>query len=268
MHGITLVRPLLGTPKAELLTYLTDNAQPYVNDPSNENTAFDRVKMRKLLPLFAEVGITAERLARTAANMTRARIHLEEETARFIKHACSVSAFGFAKLELRNISEEIVLRALSALIMLISGNDVKMRLSELERLYTALKNPGFKGATLGGCVFTLHKGSILIYRELQGVGGSIIVVKNKPLIWDNRFEIRLVASPVRLKVEMLTQAGWLILAKTHRLKNPCPDKHILYSLPALCDVRGRIMAVPHLKFAAEGVRCEALFKAAPVIMSI
>src|SRR6202040_3046966 len=113
----TLLRPLLGLPKSELLDYLKKRKQPYVNDPGNENPAFDRVKIRKLLPALAEVGITADRLAKTAANMARARAHLEEETGRFLKAACRISAYGYATLEHVNISEEIALRALATLIM-------------------------------------------------------------------------------------------------------------------------------------------------------
>jgi tRNA(Ile)-lysidine synthase len=265
MYDVTLARPLLGLSKAQLLDYLGKRKQAYVNDPSNENPAFERVKIRKLLPVLAEVGLTPERLARTASTMARARAHLEEETGKFLNRSCKIFQEGYARLEHIGISEEIALRALATLIMIIGGNDVKTRLNDLERLYVALKDPAFKGATLGGCVFTRHKGATLIYRELKGVAKPVAVKPGAPVLWDNRFDITAQVPRGVWRVGALTQKGWLWLAGTQKIKNPFPNKNILYSLPALRDFRGRIFAVPHLKFSATDVQCEASFKSTPVM---
>lgn len=262
MYSVTLVRPLLQVPKAQLLAYLKKRKQAFVSDPSNDNLAFDRVKMRRLLPQLTQMGITPERLAKTASNMARARAHLEEETGRFLKSSCKILPEGYALLAHVNVSEEIALRSLAALIMLVGGSEVRTRLSDLERLYAALKASSFKGATLGGCAFAQSKRGILIYRELRSVAGSVAIAVGKPLVWDNRFEIRLASSPARLCAGALTQAGWLKLAKMHKLKHACPNKNILYSLPTLRDFRGRIFAVPQLGFAVKGVRCEVRFRQA------
>ncbi len=266
MYDVTLVRPLLGVSKAQLLDYLNKRKQTYVIDPSNENTMFDRVKIRNLLPTFAEIGLSADRLAKTAANMARARAHLEEETGRFLRVACKILPEGYARLDHINISEEIALRALATLIMIIGGHDIKTRMNDLERLYAALKDPGFKGATLGGCVFSRTKGLILIYRELKAAAKPIAVKPGTSAIWDNRFEITCQIPRGIWRVGALTQAGWLKLAKAHKLTHSTPSKNILYSLPALRDYRGRIVAVPHLKFSTGEVRCEAAFKSAPILV--
>lgn len=263
MYDVTLARPLLGLPKSEMLDYLKKRRQDYVNDPSNENPAFERVKIRRLLPVLAEVGLSADRLAKTAATMARARAHLEEETGKFLNSACKIYAEGYARLEHIRISEEIALRALATLIMIIGGNDVKTRINDLERLYAALKSPGFRGATLGGCVFSQHKGAILIYRELKAVAKPVSIQSGTTVLWDNRFDITAQVPRGLWRVGALTQKGWLWLAKTQKTKNPFASKNILYSLPALRDFKGRIVAVPHLKFSAQGVSCAAAFKSTP-----
>jgi len=54
-EATTLVRPLLGVRRAELIGYLDALGQPYRTDSSNANTQFTRNRLRhELLPLLAE----------------------------------------------------------------------------------------------------------------------------------------------------------------------------------------------------------------------
>src|SRR5690606_3498551 len=63
-EGICHVRPLLEWPKASLLTLCREQGWAFVGDPSNEDARFARVRWRRIMPLLAEEGLTAERLAR------------------------------------------------------------------------------------------------------------------------------------------------------------------------------------------------------------
>src|SRR5690606_16901854 len=40
LHGLTLLRPLLNTPKADLVSYLQARNIPWVEDPTNRNPAY------------------------------------------------------------------------------------------------------------------------------------------------------------------------------------------------------------------------------------
>ena len=255
LYGIQIVRPLLDIPKTELLAYLKACKQPYISDPSNENTAYDRVKMRSLLPMLAKAGLTPERIALAAKNMARARKHLESETSDFLDRACDFFPEGYALLHALPESEEIALRALAKLLMAISGSETKPRLEELERLYNAIKNPAFKAATLGGAVFSLHKKSVLIYREQQNIAAPIAIRAGKEIGWDNRFMITHAnAASTTFFVGALTQEGWLSIARKHKLCNPFPVKKILYTLPAIRDTKGTIVAVPHMGFGQQKIQ--------------
>lgn len=70
---VTLIRPLLGVAKEALRQSLRDAGIGWIEDPSNENAAFDRVKIRALQQALAECGITPYRLARTADAMAQAK---------------------------------------------------------------------------------------------------------------------------------------------------------------------------------------------------
>ena len=62
--GVRLLRPLLPVPRGRLAATLQSWGQDWIDDPTNENTAHTRIRLRRLLPSLAEAGVTAERLWR------------------------------------------------------------------------------------------------------------------------------------------------------------------------------------------------------------
>jgi tRNA(Ile)-lysidine synthase len=256
-NGITLLRPLLHVSKAELIAYLKRKKQAYVDDPSNTNTKYDRVKFRNAMPALSALGITVEKLASTAQAMRRARVSLEAATQAIMSEAVSFYPEGYALIKPFVAPEEITLRILAHLVMYIGGHEVKPRLEETEQLHRALQHKPFKGATLGGCQFIAHKGNILVCRELHAVQPPVSASAKQ---WDNRFFIEAKA-PKGWTIGALTQGGWLSIAKRYKLSNPYPDKRILYTLPTLRDETGLVQAVPHLGVSVDKAKFSTKFKA-------
>ncbi|MCG5247276.1 tRNA lysidine(34) synthetase TilS [Methylorubrum extorquens] len=69
--GIRLVRPFLSLSKADLVAYCEMHRLPFLRDPSNTDERFTRARLRRLLPLLAEEGLNAARLARLAVRAGR-----------------------------------------------------------------------------------------------------------------------------------------------------------------------------------------------------
>jgi len=70
--GVMLCRPFLGVSKARLVATCEARGWRFASDPSNDNPAFLRPRLRRLMPLLAEEGLTAERLATFAARAREA----------------------------------------------------------------------------------------------------------------------------------------------------------------------------------------------------
>ncbi|KQO88246.1 tRNA lysidine(34) synthetase TilS [Methylorubrum extorquens] len=68
---IRLVRPFLNLAKADLVAYCEMHGLPFLRDPSNTDERFTRARLRRLLPLLAEEGLNAARLARLAVRAER-----------------------------------------------------------------------------------------------------------------------------------------------------------------------------------------------------
>jgi tRNA(Ile)-lysidine synthase len=156
--GITLLRPLLDVPKEELILLCKQNAVPYVDDPTNKNERYLRPRLRAAQSVLEEEGLSAKRLGLTAKRLGRASSALAQLADDLFAAALKEgrgSGFVFDYGVLRAAHEELVLRVLlRAMDELRPGGDYGPRLEKAEKLTgRILRDPAFKGATLGGCIF-------------------------------------------------------------------------------------------------------------------
>ncbi|HWK35983.1 tRNA lysidine(34) synthetase TilS [Sphingomonas sp.] len=77
--SLPLVRPLLGWRRAELRAIVTAAAIPFVDDPSNLDPAFERVRVRALLA--DQPWLDAAQIARAAAHLSESDQEIEEMRA-------------------------------------------------------------------------------------------------------------------------------------------------------------------------------------------
>lgn len=156
---LTLLRPFLALPKEELLDYCAANTIPYVNDPSNQNDRFARVRLRASMDVLAQEGLTEKRLATTAHRLARAAQALDDYTHQLwesgkIKKEPDGIVFDCAALIAapEEISLRLVIRMIDAL-----GHEKPYlpRMEKIEALTTALRaSAPFRTRTLGGVIFS------------------------------------------------------------------------------------------------------------------
>jgi tRNA(Ile)-lysidine synthase len=151
---LRLYRPLLGIGRAELRAHLQSLGQAWLEDPMNDEAAFDRIKMRKAAAVLAEAGLTAARIAAAAAHLGRARAALETVTAAVLERAARAVAGGVLldPAAIAAAPREVGLRALSAVLMAVSGQVYRPRFEGLERLFDRIGSGELGGGvTLHGC---------------------------------------------------------------------------------------------------------------------
>ncbi len=270
--ALVLVRPLLSVDRLSLQAALRSADQSWLTDPSNEDTRYARVRMRKALGLLANEGIDAARLAKTASLMNRARQALGDGAMTLCSQVARFDNAGFAffgAAELLNAPQELGLRALSTILQSVGGAIYRPRMVRLERLYDMLKldqdgNPQAmgRGATLGGCriVRTKGIGRYLVVREMAGLRarlhrderGARLGFGERQL-WDNRFEIALTGPQDSNsfdwngEIRPLGRAGLAQAGAFEECAGSMKELPALVrpTLPALW-VGDRVVAAPHL----------------------
>jgi tRNA(Ile)-lysidine synthase len=251
---VRLLRPLLGVPRAALRATLEAEGQPWIDDPSNVDDRYARVRVRRAI---AAGGLLAADLARAAARFGRVRVALESAASQLLARAVGIHPAGFARFdaqELASVPEEVGLRALSRLIASIGGSVHGPRLDRLERLYRNLVAGDGRSWTLGGCRIVRwdRLGVALICREDRGVDTPVAVRPGQRLVWDGRFALRLAGAPGQASADAwlagLGRDGWneVVGRRPDLRQGPVPGP-ARPSLPALYDAQG-VLAVPHLDY--------------------
>ena len=150
-----LARPLLGFSRDQLRTYLSGLGQAWLDDPMNEDTGFDRVKIRKARAALNQAGLAPARIAAAAAHLARARESLEIMTQAVLQRAARNAAAGGILLDASALAaapREVGLRSLASVLMAVGGEPYRPRFESLERLFDRIVSLDLGGgATLHGC---------------------------------------------------------------------------------------------------------------------
>jgi tRNA(Ile)-lysidine synthase len=170
-EGICHARPLLDLPKTALLDLCRENGWPFITDPSNADERFARVRWRRLLPLLAEEGLTADRLARLAQRVAQAEEALEIKAQEALVGASpqhEEAAFSFDAACLAREPFEIALRILAQALERVGFPLDNARLARLEtgteRLREAIRAGESLRMTLAGALIDLDRTGRLALR--------------------------------------------------------------------------------------------------------
>ena len=252
--SVRLLRPLLGVRKTTLCDVLKGEGQKWIEDPSNRDAAFARVRVRQAM---LDGCFDTESLAQSASRFGRVRLALETSVCQLLACSTRIHPAGFAILNPKEIfssPREIGMRALGRVVSAIGGNSFAPRLKKLERLYKDLSDnisgyARFSARTLGCCRVIVGNGKILICREVRGLPKPLLVEGSEILVWDRRFQIQF-SSTVQpgSRLAALGEQGWLeITSHKPELRNCEIPRPAQLALPALFDKKGVYLA-PHLGF--------------------
>jgi tRNA(Ile)-lysidine synthase len=254
-----LLRPLLTTPRAHLRALLKAAGQDWIEDPSNDQSKYHRVKARRALARLEPLGLTANRLAATAGHMARAAEALRRECLAVMAQAVRLHEAGYCLLDatcLASAPREVALRVLARVVLCVGGAAYTPRFERLERLLEAITSDDFAhGRTLGGCRLVPARkkdtkweaARVLVCREPAAARHEIILPRGEWRCWDARFAVRYEGT-AEVRVRRLGRTGWREILKSERHTRPAAVAEAArYALPAFWDEAG-LLAAPHLGF--------------------
>jgi tRNA(Ile)-lysidine synthase len=178
--GVTFHRPLLDAGREELRGWLRARGTDWVDDPTNEDARFLRVRARQALAALSLLGMTGEGLAEVAGHLAEAHEALAVMArAAAMRHVGPVAGALRVTEGLWQEPREVRRQILRAGLRWLTGADHAPRSSDLGRLMAAMAEG--RDATLAGC---RHRRGWLM-REPRAVGGAVPV----GAVWDGRWRV-------------------------------------------------------------------------------
>lgn len=166
--GLRWLRPLLGLRRQALRDWLTERGLDWVDDPSNEDGAYDRVRVRQAI---AALHLPVEALARSAANLAEARAALAEAAVAAAEGARADRGMLRLAPHVLGASPEIRRRLVVAALRWVTGADYPPRGEDVGRLIDLLAAGG--QGTLDGVIARVRDEAVEFLREPAAAARSV-----------------------------------------------------------------------------------------------
>ena len=193
--GLPLLRPLLKARREALRGYLAERGQTWIEDPSNEDRRFERVRIRHALAGSGPAGVTPERLAALAEAGARTTALLERAATRWLAMWLREEEAGLCHVPVapfRALPSALQERLLAKILRHYGGGRFQPEAKELRRVVHWVSGGGGPlRCTLAGALLGRRKAGIWVTREAARIpSSSVTLPASGETLWDNRFRIK------------------------------------------------------------------------------
>lgn len=230
-RDLAIVRPFLGETRASVRRRLAAAGVSWIDDPANEEPAFERVRVRRALAALRAVGADVARLRAVTRAAARADAAERDAAAALLARAARVEADGWIVLDRARFADApgaARRRALEAVLGAAAGRPGPLSAEALDRLGDALgPERAFAGATLGGAAVAPAGESVVVARDPGALLGRVDRAAEPAGVcsgvWDGRFNVP----------QALRNAERIVPAEIVRNRLSPSDREALSRFPAL-----------------------------------
>ena len=201
-QGVPILRPLLASSKQDLISYCKASHLAFIDDPSNANQAFERVRWRRLLERDNKL---RDNLCALGTNADILEAQLWRALAPFITHHVMIEDDGFAisceKEAFTALAPMAQMVLLRHMLFVIGEGGYPAAQSATSRLIDDIK--AGRAATLAGCQLRFHKDRFFLLPEAGRAHPPIIVKANTDYLYRDRFVIR---TPFDISISPMSEA--------------------------------------------------------------
>ena len=165
---VKLIRPLLEINKNDLI-YLSNYVfGSYVNDPSNKNDKFKRVKVRNFINQLGSEGLDINKLFLTIRNLKLANENIKYYVKENLEKNLTVFSSKDNVILKKNFflqSDEVVFRSFTEVLKIIGKKYYPVRGKKIDNLLQSIKVKSTFKLTLGGCLIKKVNDTIIVSKE-------------------------------------------------------------------------------------------------------
>jgi len=167
--NVYVLRPLLNISRKDLIYITTNTFKFNIEDPTNENDYYLRIKIRKLINNLNNYGLSFEKFYTTLENLNKSNQAIEFYVEKNIQDNSKIINNKKSVIINKNFFDqpnEIVFRSISKLIHELGNKKNYARGKKILGLISNINSTkNFKKRSLSGCIFEKVNKSIVISRE-------------------------------------------------------------------------------------------------------
>ena len=163
-----ILRPLIDQKKEDLV-YISKKAfNFYVEDPTNLDETFQRIRVRKLINELEKNGLNKEKFLQTIRNLK----YSENVVSFYVNENLKKNTFFSKKKNTLILNKfffiqphEVIFRGLSESLKLVGKKYYSVRGKKLDKIINDIKNNPSLRSTLGGCIIEKVNETVIISKE-------------------------------------------------------------------------------------------------------
>ena len=167
-NGVQFLRPLINIEKKDLEYIALKVFNFFINDPSNINENFKRIRIRNLINALEKEGLDKKKFILTINNLRDS----DQSITFYVKKNLELNTTFYKKKNTYILNKyffknphEIIFRSLSFLLKSVSKNYYPARGASIENLIFKIRDGKISKITLGGCYIEKINESLIISEE-------------------------------------------------------------------------------------------------------
>ncbi|MDA9210038.1 tRNA lysidine(34) synthetase TilS [bacterium] len=167
-NDINLIRPLINIDKDDLVYISNHVFGSYIQDPSNQDDKFKRVKVRNLLKELSLEGLDRNKFFLTIKNLKFANESIKFYTKKNIEENITIlqkKQKAVLKENFFSQSKEVIFRSFGEVIKIIGKKYYTVRGKKIDKIINLVENKSSFKVTLGGCLIKRINGTVILSKE-------------------------------------------------------------------------------------------------------
>ena len=163
-----ILRPLIDVKKEDLIFISKKVFNFYVEDPTNLDEKFQRIRVRKLINELEKNGLNKEKFLQTIRNLK----YSDNVVSFYVNENLKKNTFFSKKKNTLILNKffftqpyEVIFRALSESLKLVGKKYYSVRGKKLDKIINDIKNNPSLRSTLGGCIIEKVNETVIISKE-------------------------------------------------------------------------------------------------------
>ena len=265
--SLQIIRPLINCQKTRLIDTCISNGLDFVNDKSNKNLKFERVRIRNEISKYSFTKLLSIR------NKIKKKIlentNVEKNITSFFLQNIEFLEYGLFRInknEFLKLTESLRTEILKKILTTCSGKIFPPRSNSLFFFQKKIKIVKNFFYTIHSCCLEIDEKNISFFRESsfthKRMFAGIIIKKNQLGFWDDRFKI--FSKKKEIVCEVINEKNWLLqknefFSKKNELKL---SFKILKTLPLIYFGKKKLIPFLSSKSVLKNCGIEMLFSPA------